>query len=349
MKQIKKVTIIFLCMYFLLNINLVKAVEVPPEKFVAFYTRKVYKEICYDGKNLQIPIALCSYSGSSFPTYALTQEKCSIDIGLGFSVRTNKILKNEQVRQILLQGYPNCSFQELGCSSQEEAYLITQVAIFDTYYHYDLSKFSVTEQNQHTNILQNMISFIEKMRNIEIEEQVIELTIDEVMDQWQNEENGYESKVYRLLSNVSVKNFTIDIEVENDSDKEKIQITNINNEEQREFESAEKFKIILPEEENIEFEIIITAKVETEPIQEANVPNEEWETYFFLGTTETLKTNLLQEHTYVEILEEDLESEEEETKIEEDNKSANNKEENTIITKTYSQKQEIKELPQTGF
>lgn len=335
MKQISKIiSMVIICSCLLLATNSSKAF-ISKEENVIFSTNGKYQEIYYQGKLLDIPIVICNrQSGEKQPIYNLKREKQYLAGGLSYYSKIEKIVNNNKVRRILLYGYPNVSFQELGCRNEEEAYIITQIAILNEYYQYNLNDFTVTNKNQYPNILNNLRNLVLKSNNATDVYNKPELTIDDESIEWKKEEKQ-DYKTYKVISNLKFQNYTVTIKGENTNN---LKIVNEQNEVKTNFSYGEKFKVIVPDQENISFTIQITAEFETTPVREGNALNEEWETYIILDDSELVTDTLEQVHTKI------VDSVQKPKPDEE--KPSNPEEEETIIE---TQVVPNKKLPVTGF
>lgn len=335
-KIIKMISVMIICSCFLTTANSSKAF-ISPNEDVAFGTQGKYQEICYQGESLCIPFAIGDRMPSReiIPIYNLKREKNYLTGGLAYYSKIDKIVNNDKVRRILLLGYPNVSFQELGCTDEKEAYIITQIAILNVYYQYNLNDFTTTSKNLYPNILNNLRNLILKANNATEVYRKPKLTIDDESIEWQKEENQ-DSKTYKVISNLNFENYTVEIQGEN---AKNIKVVDEQNEIRTTFLYNEKFKVILPNIEDVNFTIQVTAEFETVPVREGNALNEEWESYVILDSSELVTDSLKQVYTKVT------------TDIEENPKpdvgKPSNPDENETVTET--QLVTNKKLPMTGF
>lgn len=291
MRIIKKISIVIMCMCAFISTNFSKAVNISPKEYVSFYTRNVYEQLYYKGEKLSIPIAMCYYGGNDYPIYALTQEKRALSKGIAYSCKLNKIISNNEVRKALILGYPNCKVEGLENISEQEWYIITQMAVLDNYYHYDLNEFTVAQPSIYSNIISHLTTFVEKVRSTNINNPIPELNIIEQNKDWQKDIETKESKTYEVVSNMNFKSYTVTL---NTFEGEHIRITNENNEPQQTFAPEEKFKILLADDKEIEFEITVTTEFETNQIIQGNGQSDKWEPYVLLGDTEKIEAKLEQ-------------------------------------------------------
>ena len=332
-KMIKIISILVISGYFLLITSSSRAFISPQEDMI-FAVSRDYQGICYQKEALCIPVAVCyRQTGEIIPIYNLKREKLYLTANASFYTTIDKIVNNDKVRRVLLYGYPNVSFQELGCISEEEACIITQIALLNVYYQYNLEDFTVTNKNQYPNILVNLRNLIQKVENATEVYEKPELIIDDENIEWEKGENQ-DSKTYKVISNSNFKNYTITIK---DQQNSNIKIVNEKDESKSTFSCGEKFKIMVPSQENINFTIQVTAEFETTPVREGNSISEEWEKYVLLDNSEIVTDTLNQVHTKIVDSVQNPKPDEE---------KPSNPQEETIIE---TQIEPNKKLPVTGF
>ncbi len=339
-KKISRLFYIFMGMLLLLTGSTVNAFSETTS--VNFQAREVYKEVIYNGIQMEIPIANCTDFVNKVPIYALDNEKTyKLNPSVGFYTYINIIIQgNDQVRNALLLGYPNNTVEQLNLTDTKEAYIITQLAVLDAYYNYDLEKFDVTKENKYPNFIENLKSFVKKVRNSTNKKIVPDITIDAIQLNWTKIDESNQVKTYQILSNIQLKEYTVRILSEQ---HESIQILDEDNNLQTAFLNGEKFKILLPSNQDIEFEIRVEATFETNPIKLGKSPGEQWVSYVLLGKTEKKQANLLD---YFKTNPQKEQENVEENKEEDKTQEVIQKE---IINQIETPKKEIKKLPQTGF
>ena len=337
-EKIPRLLYIFMGMLLLLTSSTVNAFSETTS--VNFQAREIYKEVIYNGTQMEIPIANCTDFVNKVPIYALDNEKTyKLNPSVGFYTYIDVTIQGkDQVRNALLLGYPNNTVEQLNLTDTTEAYIITQIAVLDAYYNYDLEKFTVTEENKYPNFIENLKSFITKVRNSTNKKIVPDLTIDAIQLNWTKLDELKQVKTYQILSNIPLKEYTVKILSEQNKE---IQILDEDNNFQTTFLNGEKFKILLPSNQDIEFEIKVEATFETNPIKLGKSPGEEWVSYILLGKTEKKQVNLLEYFKTNEQKEENMQEDKGEKTQEVVQKE--------IINHIETPKREIKRLPETGF
>ena len=138
-------------------------------------------------------------------------------------------------------------------------------------YNTNLEEYSAVAESG-TRIINAMHKILENARNSTetYENQKIEIVQSE---KWQidTEENQYLSKQYEIKSNKNISKYTIKLE----NQPKGCKITNLENQEKSEFNSKEKFKILIPInslEKVGEFKIKIQTEMETKPAFFRKIP-----------------------------------------------------------------------------
>ncbi len=299
MKKAKIVMILLVSITIFMNGNFSQATfQVSEQEYVSFYANKVYKEIYYDGVLVPVSIAICSSINDMTSAYSLKYERKCVDEITAYSAQLNGILHDNEVKKILINGYPNQSYQKLNAVNEEEAYIITQMAIFNTYYQYDFQKMTVKEDSQYPNIISKIQEFIHKVSTLN-QEDTIDFIIDENTLEWQVESEEWISKEYKMISNMPFENYSVSVQSLSD-----VKVVNQENQLQEQFTANETFKVLIPKNQSLDFTISVKADFLTCPVRFAKGPGDFWEDYFLLGISETVETNLIQSYQYYENQEE---------------------------------------------
>ena len=167
--------------------------------------------------------------------------------------------------QVVVNGYPYKTIEELGCNTYDEAFTATQVAIYCTYCNQSASDYSYFEGNEAS--LRTYNAFLNILENARKNEITINknnvLKIISENDDWTNE-NEYLYKTYNVKTNYEIDNYKVEI-----LNFESAKIVDENNNIKSEFKKDENFKILLPIEDlnrSGELEINIITDIETMPV-----------------------------------------------------------------------------------
>ncbi len=292
--------------------NNVKAVTTLANK-IQPYSKGEVVLFDYDGIGIGVEIQMYKKDGIEYPVYCLDKGKKGVEIGFEYTVDASKLLSHQTIWRAITNGYPFKTPQELGCESVEEAYAATKMAVYDAMYKYDLSKFTVhknTESNERT--VQAIKKIITNTRNSRETKTVASLSILPEQDKWEVDSinKEYISKTYSVKATAVNKKYTISL---SNSEEIRIKITDTSNIEKTEFNTDEKFKVLIPivDLENAgEFSLTAKSDLKTMPIFYGESPNREWQSYAvtvgeYEITDATLKQTYQENKTQIEVLKQD--------------------------------------------
>ena len=327
------IIMMIILIFLFINKNSSQAFQISEQEYVSFFAQVVYREISYDGEILPVPIAICSSINGKVPTYSLKYEKECVDEVKAYSAQLKGVLKDNQVKNILLNGYPNQTYQKLNAVNEEEAYIITQMAIFNIHYQYDFEKFKMKEDSKYPGLISKIKEFIQKIELLE-QEEIIELTIDEKTSEWKAEGENWVSKEYKMMSNMQFEDYIVNIKSSTE-----VRVVNQNNQLQDKFFSNEEFKILIPKHQSSDFQISVEAEFLSYPVRFTQGQGNIWEEYILLGEMESIETHLIQSYEW------NFNNEEESTEVTEDETTGPQDKE--IVTEMKISTDE--KLPQTGM
>ena len=215
---------------------------------------------------------------------------------VGYDVKLKELLSNEKLWRVYTNGYPYKTLEQLGVTSEQEAYIATKQAIYCYIYKTRLEQYSAVNDagirviNAMKTILDNAQNSTENFNNTNIEIfQSEKWNVDEI-------ENKYISKKYEIKANINISKTKLILEGQPKGTK----ITNLQNQEKSEFDSNESFKILIPIDslENTgEFKVKIQTQMETKPVIFGRAPNEELQNYALTAFSyENIDTELLQQY-----------------------------------------------------
>ena len=226
------------------------------EDFYLCYCDGVFDDLYYEDELLEIQYVKM-LNDRKYPVYAENQEKAGITPSFMYYIKMNSIINNSHLLNILENGFPRKTIHELNCRNELEAYVLTQLAIYDEYYHYDLEKLKTKNSEE---LLVHAKQYILYCR--EINKSVMnyennennEITIEEVTEKWKNENEEYVSKMYGLINQQNIEKYTVSV------DSNDIKVVNERNELQNEFSKNDKFKIIINSNNDLSFNIKVKGK-----------------------------------------------------------------------------------------
>lgn len=276
-KIIKTLFIVFLILIsnLAILINTVQAVENNPTHI---YAKSNFNKILkYNGILIKTTHVVYSENGKEYPAYCLNVELPGVE-ETEYDVTNEGKLKDLGLWRVITNGYPYKSLEQLGVLNEEEAYIATKQSIYCYIKNRGTEKYSgVGESGERTlnaikKILNNAQNSTETFENPQIN--------IEQDEKWQieNKQKNYISKQFQITSEINISKYLIEIE----NQPEGIKITDLSNNEKTEFNSSEKFKILIPIEnlqESGKFKIKIKSQMETKPVPYGKAPNENVQNY----------------------------------------------------------------------
>ena len=249
-----------------------------------------YEKTCetylkYQGNLKVAHYAYYEENGDKFPAYCLSPELKGVNENMKeYGVAVNEKVASEKIWNVLINGYPYKTIEELGVESKEEAYTATQFAVYTVLHNRDVDDYESigTDSGNRTlkaykKIMENAINSAEKITN--------EVEIITENEKWEIDESEINSlsKTYLVKANAINGAFKVNIKSE---DIDELKITDINGKEKETFLMNEKFKIIVPisslkGEQNLEIEVL--SEVESKPIMYGKTTVENTQDYALVG------------------------------------------------------------------
>lgn len=220
-------------------------------------------------KRLRIHTHLAVYKkdGKEYPAYCMDRELPGVEIGRTQTVDVKQLVNNVMVWRAIINGYPYKSISELGCNTEEEAYLATKQAVYCMLTNRDVNEYSaIGEAGERT--LNALKTIVNNARNSNQTKVSSELTVNEQEKLWKidNLDGKYISKTFSVTANTSMSKYTVNVK---NLKIEGYKLVDQNNKEKTEFTNSEKFKILIPIQEvkqDGKFSIEVSAQVATKPV-----------------------------------------------------------------------------------
>ena len=266
-----------------------------------FYPNKVFANFSIDSANLYskglyegylthndvsiiFNYVVYSKDGKEYPAYCLNKDLDAITSNVTYSVSTEELLSNVKVWRTIINGYPYKTASELGCNTNEEAFIATKQAVYCMLYNRDLNEYKALDERQER-VLNALNKILNNARNSTEIKQSSNLSIVDVTNEWEEEllDEKYVSKTYRIATNAPINTYTVMLE------NMKIEGSKIVNErgEQKEFKYNENFKIVIPitaMQNEGEFTIKVYGQVATKPVLYGYSANRNLQDYAITGS-----------------------------------------------------------------
>ena len=320
MKTMKKITILlmtsilfFLSIFSIFPTQKVQAItEIPNQADLFSEGEVVYFN--YDGIGIGVEVIQYKLFGVNQPVYCLNKGRPGVTKDHTYSVKLEEVLNDMKVWRAIINGYPFKSEKELGCETVYEAYAATKMAVYDTMYHYDLSKFTPHDANNpaHVRTVNAIKKIITAARNSTDSKIAAVAKIKAKNEEWKVDEydKNYVSKTYYLETSAS--NLTFEVELAGEGNKQAI-LTDILDQKRSSFNGGEEFKIKIPIKDLDEggtFDIKVKTDLRTFPILYGESPNPDWQNFavtvgYYEPTTATLQETYYPNKTEIEINKQD--------------------------------------------
>ena len=278
MRKILKILLVIMIIIIsnsLILINTVQAVE--NKEITLHYLGQFNRILKYNGMLIKTSHVVSEIEGKQYPAYCLNVELQGVDENTKYNVEKQEKITDLGLWKVIINGYPYKSLEQLGVANEEEAYIATKQSIYCYLYNRGTEKYvGVGEAGQRTwnamnIILENAKKSTENFDNTIIVNQSEDWEVDKINMQ-------YITKEYEVKSNTNIIKYSVTLE----NQPEGCKITNIQNQEKNEFNSTEKFKILIPIS-NLDkagnFKIKIKTEMETKPVFYGKSPNNSLQDY----------------------------------------------------------------------
>lgn len=269
-KTIFVIAIIMMSNFYLLA-NTVKAVD----QEVQVYAKETFDKIIkFNGVLVNTIYIVHNQNGIEYPAYCLNVDLPGAEDGPYNTINEGKIT-DIGLWRVIINGYPYKTFEELGVANLQEAYIATKQSIYCYLYNRGTEKYSpVGEAGQRTINAMNQILENAKNSTETIDNFLVTITEESEWEEETINDEEYITKTYKINSETNINEYSVDLEYT--LDKEEIFITDIENNLKTEFNSGEKFKILIPKniKDKINFTINIIAQLETKPVFYGKAPSE---------------------------------------------------------------------------
>lgn len=237
-----------------------------------------------DGTIIKVTYVVYNKDGKDYPAYCLDKVKPGVGEVGEYSVNLEGVLKNTSVWRVIINGYPYQTPGQLGCLSEQEAYTATKMAVYSMLYDYTFEQFSsIGEAGERTlQALERILTNASKSTSQKVSPDLI---ITEETKEWQIEQTNpkYVFKQFKVTSNGPMPKYTVELEK---GKLEEALLTDMQGQIKQEFDSNEKFKVLLPISQLTQagqMKIKATSQVETKPIFIGKAPNSSYQDYAITG------------------------------------------------------------------
>ena len=175
----KKISIIVVLIVMIINLIPMKInAAVPIDSAYIYATKKTDGLLKWNGLYIHTHMAVYKKDGKEYPAYCMNRELSGVEIGFSQTVDVKNVIGNVMVWRAIINGYPYKTISQLGCQSEEEAYLATKQAVYCMLTNRDVNEYSaVGESGQRTlNALRQIVTNARSSNAVKVSS---ELTINQ--------------------------------------------------------------------------------------------------------------------------------------------------------------------------
>lgn len=283
----KKISIIITLIVILISLIPMRTNAVAPIDTAYIYAnKKTDGLLMWNGLKIHTHMAVYKKDGREYPAYCMDRELSGVEMGFSQTVDVNNVINNVKVWRAIINGYPYKSITELGCATEEEAYLATKQAVYCMLTNRDVNEYSaIGESGQRC--LNALRQIVTSARNSSASKPSSELKIKQQNTLWKvdNIDNQYVSQTFNVTADAGFDKYTVEIKNLN---VEGAKITDKNNIEKTEFKSTEEFKILIPITNILQdgnFTVNVYGQVATKPVFYGQTRDQNLQSYALTGYT----------------------------------------------------------------
>lgn len=264
----KKISLIIILIVILISLIPIKSNAVTPIDSAYIYAnKKTDYMLIRQGIKIHADMAVYKKDGKEYPAYCMNRGIPGVEVGFSQTVDVKQLVNNVMVWKVIINGYPYKTISELGCKTEEEAYLATKQAVYCVLTNTNLNDYSTLNEGGER-VLKALKEIISNAKNSTATKVSSELKVNQKDSMWKvdNIDKNYISQTFKVTANASFDKYTVELKNLN---IEGVKIVNEKNEEKREFNSSENFKILVPITNILDdgnFTINVLGKVATKPI-----------------------------------------------------------------------------------
>lgn len=290
MKRIKSILkkVLFISVIFIFNIfnfiNSINAVNIPSADIVSI--GECGDLLIYKGILVKAYYVQYENKGISYPAYCLDKTKQGVSDELSYSVSVQDAINDIGLWRVIINGYPYKSIEELGVANKEEAFTATKQAIY-CYLHENkpedyepIGEAGIRTLTALTNIYNNSLNSTETQISNTV-------SIKPDSSSWVQDKlnSNFISKAFSINSQAQLSSYSVSI---SSSDLNNIQLVDEKNNPKSEFNSGEKFKILVPIKsttKDSKIKITVNSKLKTKPVLYGSAHDGSYQDYALTAAT----------------------------------------------------------------
>lgn len=283
----KKISIIITLIVILINlVPMRSSAATPIDSAYIYATKKTDGLLMWNGLKIHTHMAVYKKDEKEYPAYCMDRELSGVEIGFSQTVDVNDLISNVKVWRAIINGYPYKSISELGCNTEEEAYLATKQAVYCMLTDRDINQYTAIGESGER-CLNALKQIVTNARNSNVSKPSAELKIKQKDSLWKIDsiDPKYVSQIFSISADAGFNKYTVDVKNLN---IEGLKITDKNNKDKYEFESTEEFKVLIPITnitQDGDFTINVSGQVATKPVFYGATRNGNLQSYALTGYT----------------------------------------------------------------
>lgn len=218
-----------------------------------------------------------NYNGKTHYAYCLNRDAHGVGSVESYNVDIDSLLDNVQIWRTITAGFPYRTASQIGCSTNEDAFVATKQAVYCILYNFNPETRYRGADERGNQIKQAIINLVNEGKNGTRTPKSANITINKIGDLIKDGDYCYQE--LSISSFVNIKNFTVKCEKGLPNG---YKFVNMYNKEQNEFEQNEHFKIAIPTDKiknNINTTLSVDAKCETYPVFIGKAPSNNLQDY----------------------------------------------------------------------
>jgi len=274
--KIKVITIAIILLIITSNIIFTSAnVVFAADENVNLYSKGVYSNLLrYGGANIEFNFVVYSKDGVEYPAYCLDVNLPGVTGSQPYSVSVTGLVTNAMVWRAIVNGYPYKSAAELGCDTNEQAFLATKQAVYCILYNRDPNTYTAMNAGGEK-CLNALINIVTTARSSGETKLSSNLSVIADSAKWELDriDGKYVSMTYKANSAGLMSKYKVELEGEL---PEGTLLTDESNNPKNEFATDERFKVLIPITNLLKdgnFNINVSGQTSTKPVLYGKAPN----------------------------------------------------------------------------
>ena len=250
------------------------------------YSKGIYSDYLHFGDvGIVFNYVVYLKDGIEYPAYCLNKDLDGVTESYTYSVSTEELISNVEVWRAIINGYPYKTATELGCYTNEEAFIATKQAVYCMLYDRSPDEYQANNEREER-VLNAVTQIVSNAKNSSQVKQSADLTINDVTASWEPDilDEEFVSKTFTVSANAPISSYSISLE---NLILKGIKIVDEKNEEKSEFLSGHNFKILIPISnfnKKGSFTIKVEGKVATKPVLYGYSTDRSFQDYAITGS-----------------------------------------------------------------